>query len=68
MNLSSLSSLTNISAYFGYTCEIRRSMDEDDDGPPMLVAVDGDPVETRLSAEMDNISLLKVPITIITGS
>lgn len=44
-------------------------MEEDDDGPPMLVSADGtiDPAETALSAEMEDIQVTKVPITIITG-
>ncbi|KAK5119644.1 hypothetical protein LTR85_007473 [Meristemomyces frigidus] len=44
-------------------------MDEDDDGPPMLVAADGtsDPTEACLNAEMEDVKLARVPITIITG-
>lgn len=44
-------------------------MEDDDDGPPMLVAADGstDATEVRLSADMDGVNLTKVPITIITG-
>ena len=47
------------------------NMDDDDDAPPMLVAADGtapDDVEGRLSAEMTDVKITKVPITIITGS
>lgn len=46
-------------------------MDDDDDAPPMLVTADGAPVEDevagRLSADMDDVKITKVPITIITG-
>ena len=45
-------------------------MDEDDGGPPMLVdAADGnsDPAEARLSAEMNDVKVARVPITVITG-
>lgn len=44
-------------------------MDEDDDGPPMLVSADGAPdlIEARLSADMSDVKIAKVPITIITG-
>lgn len=42
---------------------------DDDDAPPMLVAADGnaDDLDGRLSAEMNDVNLTKVPITIITG-
>jgi G3E family GTPase len=44
---------------------------DDDDGPPMLVSTDEaatlDPLEATLSAEMEDVQLTKVPITIITG-
>lgn len=45
-------------------------MDEEDDAPPMLIAADGnpDPTETSLSAEMEDVKIAKVPITIITGT
>ena len=45
-------------------------MDEDEDAPPMLVSADGNnnPAEARLSAELDDMKITKVPITIITGS
>lgn len=46
-------------------------MDDDDDAPPMLVAADGtaaDEVEGRLSADMNDAKITKVPITIITGT
>ena len=44
-------------------------MDEDEDVPPMLVSADGnsDPTEARLSAQIDDMKIAKVPITIITG-
>lgn len=44
-------------------------MEDDDDGPPMLVSADGavDPTESSLSAEMEDIRVTRVPITIITG-
>lgn len=38
----------------------------DDEAPPLLVSA-GEQEDTGLEAETDNISLLKVPITIITG-
>jgi hypothetical protein len=45
-------------------------MDEEDEAPPMLVAADGstDPTETALNAEMEDVKITKVPITIITGT
>ncbi|KAK5167074.1 uncharacterized protein LTR77_007804 [Saxophila tyrrhenica] len=44
-------------------------MENDDDGPPMLVAAGGstDPAESDLMAEMEDVKIAKVPITIITG-
>jgi len=43
-------------------------MDEEDDAPPLLVtAEDGDPVEASLNAEMEDVKIARVPITIITG-
>ena len=42
-------------------------MDFDDDGPPMLVAADQLNDTEDLSAEVDDMSLTRVPITIITG-
>ena len=44
-------------------------MEDDEDGPPLLVAGDGisDPVEPQLSAELEDVRVTKVPITIITG-
>lgn len=43
-------------------------MDEDDDAPPMLVAAgESDPAGDAMTAEMEDVSLTKVPITIITG-
>ncbi|KAH0301685.1 cobW-domain-containing protein, partial [Aureobasidium melanogenum] len=42
-------------------------MDFDDDGPPMLVAADQPDDTEALSAEVDDMSLTRVPITIITG-
>ena len=42
-------------------------MDFDDDGPPMLVAADQLDGTEALSAEVDDMSLTRVPITIITG-
>ena len=44
-------------------------MDEEDDTPPMLVAAEGssDPAEATLSADMEDVKITKVPITIITG-
>ena len=43
--------------------------EEDDDAPPMLVTADDtiDPMEATLSAEMQDVKIIKVPITIITG-
>lgn len=44
-------------------------MNEDDDEPPMLVVADGtDPAEATLSAEMEDVQIARVPITIITGT
>lgn len=42
---------------------------DDDDAPPMLVDAEGKDVveDAALSAEMDDVKLTKVPITIITG-
>ncbi|KAI6831823.1 cobW-domain-containing protein [Hortaea werneckii] len=43
-------------------------MDEDDDAPPMLVAADGsDPAASTLNADMDDVKIARVPISIITG-
>ncbi|KAK3678277.1 hypothetical protein LTR78_001572 [Recurvomyces mirabilis] len=45
-------------------------MDDDDDVPPLLVAVDTDDGDTpvaTLTSELKNTSVTKVPITIITG-
>ncbi|KAK6396958.1 hypothetical protein LTR65_007457 [Meristemomyces frigidus] len=43
-------------------------MDEDDDGPPMLVAAgESDQGEAALNAELEDVQLARVPITIITG-
>jgi hypothetical protein len=42
-------------------------MDFDDDGPPMLVAADQSDDTKDLSADVDDINLKRVPITIITG-
>ena len=45
-------------------------MDEDDDAPPMLVEADGPntrAAEAALSADMEDIKISRVPITIITG-
>lgn len=46
-------------------------MDVDEHVPPMLVSVDGRPgpdaVEAGLTSEMANVTLAKVPISIITG-
>lgn len=42
-------------------------MDEEDDGPPMLVAADGQPVEDISNAQPTDEKLPRVPITIITG-
>ena len=44
-------------------------MDEDDDAPPLLVSADNntDPVDARLSADLTDTKLSRVPITIITG-
>ena len=43
--------------------------EEEDDAPPMLVTADDtiDPTEATLSAEMQDVKITKVPITIITG-
>ena len=44
-------------------------MDEDDDAPPMLVAADGsDPAASTLNAEMEDVKIARVPISIITGT
>lgn len=42
-------------------------IDFDDDGPPMLVAADQPNDTEDLSAEVDDMNLTRVPITIITG-
>ena len=45
-------------------------MDEDNDAPPMLVEADGpntDAAEATLSADMEDLKITRVPITIITG-
>ncbi|KAI6906022.1 cobW-domain-containing protein [Hortaea werneckii] len=43
-------------------------MDEDDDAPPMLVAADGsDPTASTLNADMEDVKIARVPISIITG-
>lgn len=44
-------------------------MDIDDDGPPMLVAAGGQSDDTQnLSADIDDMNITRVPITIITGN
>jgi len=41
---------------------------EDDDGPPMLVDSNGvDNEDANLNAEMEDVKVTKVPISIITG-
>lgn len=42
-------------------------IDFDDDGPPMLVTADQPDDTENLSADVDDMSLTRVPITIITG-
>lgn len=43
-------------------------MEEDDDLPPTLVNADGTTAtDEALSAELDDVKIAKVPITIITG-
>ncbi|KAF2171659.1 hypothetical protein M409DRAFT_63289 [Zasmidium cellare ATCC 36951] len=43
-------------------------MDDEEDAPPLLVAADGpDAQEATISAEMEDVKVTKVPITIITG-
>lgn len=43
--------------------------DADDEAPPMLVAADGgaNAVEASLTSELADVTLAKVPISIITG-
>lgn len=43
-------------------------MDFDDDGPPMLVAADQPNDTEDLSADVEDMNLTRVPITIITGT
>jgi len=45
------------------------SLDEyEDDGPPMLVATgEADTVPGELDAQVEDLNLVKVPITIVTG-
>lgn len=40
--------------------------DDDDEAPPMLVAA-GPNVETGIEADMEEMNLVKVPITLVTG-
>jgi hypothetical protein len=41
---------------------------DDDDGPPMLVDSNGvDNEDANLNAEMEDVRVTKVPISIITG-
>lgn len=42
---------------------------DDEEAPPMLVDADGKDVveDAGLSAEMDDVKVTKVPITVITG-
>jgi hypothetical protein len=43
-------------------------MDDDDDGPPMLVDSNGlDNEDANLNAETEHVKPTKVPISIITG-
>lgn len=44
-------------------------MDEDDDAPPLLVTANGsvDAEEATITADMADVKISKVPITIITG-
>lgn len=42
--------------------------DDDDDAPPLLVAAgEADAVPEGLDAQMEDLNLVKVPITIVTG-
>jgi hypothetical protein len=44
-------------------------MDDEEDGPPMLVSSDVvDDVDASLNAEMADAQIKKVPISIITGT
>jgi hypothetical protein len=44
-------------------------MNDEDDGPPMLVSSEniGDGADASLNAEMEDAQFKKVPISIITG-
>lgn len=43
-------------------------MNDEDDGPPMLVSSENvDDVDASLNAEMEDVQIKKVPISIITG-
>lgn len=44
-------------------------MDSEDDAPPMLIAADagGNDSDAALNAEMEDVKINKVPISIITG-
>lgn len=44
-------------------------MDDENDAPPLLVAAEGtSSEEVALSANMEDVQIARVPITIITGS
>lgn len=49
--------------------KITESKMDDDDAPPMLVAADGSDLadDANLNAEMEDVKVSKVPISIITG-
>jgi hypothetical protein len=44
-------------------------MNDEDDGPPILVSSDnvGDAADASLNAEKEDVQIKKVPISIITG-
>ena len=49
---------------------IKQAMDtnmQEDEAPPLLVDAEGEAPPSELETAMDDISLTKVPITIVTG-
>jgi hypothetical protein len=54
-------------AQISYLPNMDPNMDFDDDSPPMLVAAGQSDDTENLSADVDDMNLTRVPITIITG-
>lgn len=58
---------STILSHHNHISTMDSDMDFDDDGPPMLVAADQPNATEDLSANVEDMNLTRVPITIITG-